>query len=152
MCIGITSDLPDFKDGKNPHKNPFGSEVALFKTSDGGAARMGVMWDAPGYHGETGRINGSKGSYGTYTSNYEGQEKELAAKINILKAPLPPGVNAGWHGGSHAYLTDDFIRGILVPGHKVCCGLKTALDTTIAGVYAHMSALKGGETLKIPQI
>lgn len=152
MCVGIKSDLPDFKDGKNPHNNPFGSEVALFKTSDGGAARMGVMWDAPGYGGETGRINGSKGSYGTYTSNYSGQEKELAAKINILKAPLPPGVNAGWHGGSHAYLTDDFIRGILVPGHKVCCGLKTALDTTIAGVYAHMSALKGGETLKIPQI
>ena len=151
-CIGIKSDLPDFKDGKNPHKNPFGSEVALFKTSDGGAARMGVMWDAPGYHGETGRINGSKGSYGTYTSNYEGQEKALAAKIDILKKPLPPGVNAGWHGGSHAYLTDDFIRGILVPGHKVCCGLKTALDTTIGGVYAHMSALKGGETLKIPQI
>ena len=58
-CIGITSDLPDFKDAKNPHKNPFGSEVALFKTSDGGAARMAVMWDAPGYHGETGRINGS---------------------------------------------------------------------------------------------
>ena len=151
-CIGIKSDLPDFKDGKNPHNNPFGSEVALFKTSDGGAARMGVMWDAPGYHGETGRINGSKGSYGTYTSNYEGQEKALAAKIDILKKPLPPGVNAGWHGGSHAYLTDDFIRGILVPGHKVCCGLKTALDTTIGGVYAHMSALKGGETLKIPQI
>ena len=151
-CVGITSDLPDFKDGNNPHKNPFGSEVALFKTSDGGAARMGVMWDAPGYHGETGRINGSKGSYGTYTSNYEGQEKALAAKIDILKKPLPPGVNAGWHGGSHAYLTDDFIRGILVPGHKVCCGLKTALDTTIGGVYAHMSALKGGETLKIPQI
>ena len=151
-CIGITSDLPDFKDAKNPHKNPFGSEVALFKTSDGGAARMGVMWDAPGYGGETGRINGSKGSYGTYTSNYNGQEKELAAKINILKAPLPPGVNAGWHGGSHAYLTDDFIRGILVPGHKVCCDIKTSLDTTIGGVYAHMSALKGGETLKIPQI
>ena len=77
---------------------------------------------------------------------------ELAAKIDILKAPLPPGVNAGWHGGSHAYLTDDFIRGILVPGHKVCCDIKTSLDTTIAGVYAHLSALKGGETMKIPQI
>ena len=152
MCVGITSDLPDFKDAKNPHNNPFGSEVALFKTSDGGAARMAVMWDSPGYHGETGRINGSKGSYGTYTSEYTGRDKELAAKIDILKAPLPPGVNAGWHGGSHAYLTDDFIRGILVPGHKVCCDIKTSLDTTIAGVYAHLSALKGGETLKIPQI
>ena len=151
-CIGITSDLPDFKDAKNPHNNPFGNEVAFFKTSDGGAARMAVMWDAPGYHGETGRINGSKGSYGTYTSVYGGLEKELAAKLDTLKKPLPPGVSAGSHGGSHAYLTDDFLRGILVPGHKVCCGLKTALDTTLGGVYAHMSALKGGETLKIPQI
>ena len=122
MCIGITSDLPDFKDAKNPHKNPFGSEVALFKTSDGGAAR------------------------------YNGLEKELAAKLDTLKKPLPPGVSAGSHGGSHAYLTDDFLRGILIPGHKVCCGLKTALDTTLGGVYAHLSALKGGETLKIPQI
>ena len=41
-CIGIKSDLPDFKDAANPYKNPFGSEVALFKTSDGGAARMAV--------------------------------------------------------------------------------------------------------------
>jgi hypothetical protein len=30
--------------------------------------------------------------------------------------------------------------------------IKTALDTTIAGVYAHMSAMKGGETLKIPTV
>ena len=152
MCVGIVSDLPDFKEAKNPHKNPFGSEVALFKTSDGGAARMAVMWDSPGYFGETGRINGSKGSYGTYSPNYTGQEKEIAGKIDIYKHPLPPGVPAGSHGGSHAYLTDDFLRGILVPEHKVCCDLKTSLNTTIAGVYAHLSALKGGETLKIPQV
>jgi hypothetical protein len=59
-------------------------------------------------------------------------------------------MDAGGHGGSHGYLTDDFLRGILVPGHKVCVDLKTALDTTLAGVYAHLSAMKGGETLKIP--
>jgi predicted dehydrogenase len=151
-CIGIVSDLPDFKGAKNPHNNPFASEVALFKTSDGGAARMAVMWDAPGYHGETGRINGTKGSYGTYSSVYTGMEKELAKTVEKAKNPLPPGVDAGAHGGSHAYLTDDFIRGILISGHKVCCDIKTSLDTTISGVYAHMSALKGGENLKIPQI
>ena len=148
-CIGIPSELPDFKDAANPHKNPFGCEVAFFKTSDGGAARMGVMWDAPGYGGETGRIHGSKGSY---MANYNGQEKDIAQKIDIAKPALPPGVPAGGHGGSHAYLTDDFLRAILVPGHKVCVDLKTALDTTIAGIYAHLSALKGGETLKIPAV
>ena len=113
---------------------------------------MAVMWDACGYGGETGRFNGSKGSFGTYSPMYTGQEKDLAEKLSILKDPLPPGVPAGSHGGSHAYLTDDFLRGILVSGHKVCCDIKTSLDTTIAGVYAHLSAMKGGETLKIPQI
>jgi hypothetical protein len=151
-CIGIPSDLPDFKNGNNRYKNRFGNEIAFFKTSDGGAARMAVMWDSQGYHGETGRINGTKGSYGTYSSDYTGPEKELAAKLNTLKSSLPSNVDAGGHGGSHAYLTDDFIRSILIPGHKVCCDLKTSLDTTIAGVYAHKSALLGGETLKIPQI
>jgi hypothetical protein len=34
---------------------------------------------------------------------------------------------------------------------QVCVDLKTALDTTLAGVYAHLSAMKGGELLKIPE-
>ena len=151
-CIGIRSDLPDFKDAANPYKNPFGSEVALFKTSDGGAARMAVMWDAPGYHGETGRLSGSKGTYGFYSPNYSGQLKEVADKADIFKPALPPGVDAGSHGGSHAYLTDDFLRGIILPDHKVCVDIKTALNTTVSGIYAHLSAMKGGETVKIPQV
>jgi hypothetical protein len=28
----------------------------------------------------------------------------------------------------------------------------TALNTTVMGVYAHLSAMKGGETLKIPKL
>jgi len=151
-CIGIKSDLPDFKDAANPYRNPFGSEVALFKTSDGGAARMAVMWDAPGYHGETGRLSGSKGSYGFYAPNYSGQLKEIADKADANKPALPPGVDAGGHGGSHAYLTDDFLRGILLPDHKVCVDVKTALNTTVGGICAHLSAMKGGETVKIPQV
>ena len=151
-CIGIRSDLPDFKDAANPYKNPFGSEVALFKTSDGGAARMAVMWDAPGYHGETGRLNGSKGSYGCYAPKYSGQRQDLADKADIFKPALPPGVDAGGHGGSHAYLTDDFLRGIILPGHKVCVDIKTSINTTVSGIYAHLSAMKGGETIKIPQV
>ncbi|MDY5954527.1 MAG: Gfo/Idh/MocA family oxidoreductase [Kiritimatiellia bacterium] len=150
-CHGIRSDLPDFKGGANAYGSPFASEIALFKTSDNSTARMAVVWDAPGYHGEVGRIHGTLGSY---TTGFHGLDsgKKIVAKVNLLKPLLPPGVDAGAHGGSHGYLTDDFLRGILVPGHKVCVDLKTALDTTLAGVYAHISAEKGGETLKIPQI
>lgn len=150
-CHGIRSDLPDFKGGANAYGNPFASEIALFKTSDNSTARMAVVWDAPGYHGEVGRIHGTLGSY---TTGFHGLDsgKKIVAKVNLFKPLLPPGVDAGAHGGSHGYLTDDFLRGILVPGHKVCVDLKTALDTTLAGVYAHISAEKGGETLKIPQV
>jgi hypothetical protein len=76
--------------------------------------------------------------------------KENAKKWS--KRALPKGMASGGHGGSHGYLTDDFIHGILVPEHKVCVDVVTALNTTIAGVYAHMSAMRGGETIKIPEI
>ena len=63
---------------------------------------------------------------------------------------MPPGVPGGGHGGSHGYLTDDFIRAILLKGRPVC-DAACALNTTVSGIYAHLSAMKGGETLKIPQ-
>lgn len=110
---------------------------------------MAVMWGAPGYHGETGRFHGTKGSYLNGPNIFD---KNLAARRDINKPLLPDGVDAGGHGGSHAYLTDDFIRAILLKDHHVCVDLKTALDTTVSGIYAHMSAMKDGETLKIPSV
>lgn len=56
------------------------------------------------------------------------------------------------HGGSHGYLTDDFLRAILDPKHRHVVNEKVALDTTICGVYSHLSAMRGGETLKIPAV
>ena len=147
-CVGTTDDSPIYKERQNPYGNPFRSEVAFFKTSDGGSARMTVAWGLPGYHGELGRCFGTKGCY--RNDRYAGDEA-LVKNVKQVRTGLPPGmVNNGHHGGSHPYLTDDFLRTILVPGHKVCVDVATALNTTVAGVYAHMSAMKGGEALKIP--
>ena len=85
---------------------------------------------------------------GGYRGWFDAEVKNMA----IAKPQLPPGMPAGGHGGSHGYLTDDFIRAIVLPGHKPCVDVKTALDTTIAGVYAHLSAMKGGETLSVPAV
>ena len=147
-CVGTSDDSPIYKERQNPYGNPFRSEVAFFKTSDGGSARMTVAWGLPGYHGETGRCFGTKGCY--RNDRYAGDEA-LVKNLKLVRTGLPPGmVNNGHHGGSHPYLTDDFLRAILVPGHKVCVDVATALNTTVAGVYAHLSAMKGGETLKLP--
>ncbi|MFA7175097.1 MAG: Gfo/Idh/MocA family oxidoreductase, partial [Kiritimatiellia bacterium] len=144
-CMGIPSILPDFQPANNQFKNPFATEVALFRTSEGGMARMAVSWDMPGAHGETGRIYGQKGCF---NAKYSGQVD--VTKVGQAKPNLPPGMPAGGHGGSHGYLTEDFITSILLK-RKPCVDVACALNTTVSGIYAHMSAMKDGETLKIPQ-
>ncbi|MBQ4195173.1 MAG: Gfo/Idh/MocA family oxidoreductase, partial [Thermoguttaceae bacterium] len=55
-CIGHVSKLEEYQKGANPWDNPFGTETALFNTSEGGSARMIVSWDTAGWGGETGRM------------------------------------------------------------------------------------------------
>jgi predicted dehydrogenase len=143
-CMGVPSLLGHLQPANNPYRNPFGTEIALFRTSEGGMARMGVSWDSPGYGGEMGRIRGQKGSY---YANYEGEEKDLP---DIKRPPLPPGVETGGHGGSHGYLMNEFVTAIL-QDRKPLVDVAQALNMTVAGIIAHESAMKGGELKKIPQ-
>ena len=143
-CMGMPSVIDYLKPANNAYKNPFGTEIALFRTSEGGMARMGVAWDSPGYGGEMGRIRGERGSY---YGKYEGLEKQLP---DINRPPLPPGVPAGSHGGSHGHLMNEFVTAIL-QNRKPLVDVAQALNMTVAGIMAHKSAMKGGELLKIPQ-
>lgn len=148
-CIGHKSSLEHFQPGNNPYQNPFGSEIALFRTSEGGMARMVVCWDTAGNGAESGRNRGELGSFDkTFTGTEQGQK--IIQKLNLKKHALPPGMNAGYHGGSHGFLTCDFIDAIL-RNRKPCVDIIKALNTTVSGVVAHQSALKDGELMKIPQ-
>jgi predicted dehydrogenase len=133
--LGMTSLYAEYKDGKNAHKNPFGTEVAMFKTSEGGMSRMAVSWDMKNAHGEQGRVYGQK----SHDKNIKG-----------ARPALPPSVGAGGHGGSHGQLTNNFIESILLDKRPIV-DVSEALNMTMAGVIAHESALKDGEWLKIPQ-
>jgi hypothetical protein len=64
--------------------------------------------------------------------------------------PLPPGVPAGGHGGSHGPLMNEFITAIL-EDRQPLVNVYEALAMTVPGIVAHQSALKDGETLKVPQ-
>ena len=144
-CLGMKSLLDVFQPAANAYKNPFATEIALFRTSEGGMSRMAVGWDMPGASGEKGRIYGQKASFdGQYSGKVD------TSKVDTNKWQLPKGMDAGGHGGAHGYLTDDFITAILT-GRQPRVNVATALNTTVSGVYAHMSAMKDGETLKIPQ-
>ena len=143
-CMGIPSVVDHLKPANNRYKNPFGTEVALFRSHDGGMSRMAVSWDTPGDHGERGRVRGDKGSF---YGKFEGIDTNLP---DTERPPLPPGMEAGGHGGSHGRLTDEFISAIL-QDRTPLVNVALALNMTVAGIVAHQSALKNGELLKIPQ-
>jgi predicted dehydrogenase len=143
-CMGMQSHIPHLQPANNRYQNPFGTEIALFRTSEGGMARMAVSWDTPRFEGEMGRIRGQRGSF---YGRYQGLEKNLP---EIRRPPIPPKVEPGGHGGSHGYLMNEFVSAIL-EDRTPLVDIATALNMTVAGIVAHKSALKDGELMKIPQ-
>ena len=107
---------------------------------------MAVSWDTPGEGGEVGRIRAEKGTYyGKFQS-----DKEDHVPPAISRPLLPPGVDAGGHGGSHGYLMSEFIEAILLDRTPLV-DVAQALNMTVAGIVAHQSALRDWELMRIPQ-
>jgi len=134
-CLGMPSIYPEFQPGSNQYDNRFGTEVALFKTSEGGMSRMAVSWDMKNANGEKGRVYG---------------QKSLKKNTVNKRPPLPPGVLGGGHEGSHGHLTNNFIESIILDKRPIV-GISEALNMTLSGVIAHKSALKDGQWMKVPQ-
>ncbi|MBI5687173.1 MAG: Gfo/Idh/MocA family oxidoreductase [Verrucomicrobia bacterium] len=139
--------------------NIFKSEVGLFRTSEGGISRM-IICGSQGEYLEAGRLRGEYAGYSWHNGRADGFvgdaegkrrfKKALEKGVQLKKPALPPGVSAGGHGGSHGYLADDFIDAIL-RGRKPAVDVIDALNMTVPGYYAHLSAMKDGERMKIPQ-
>jgi len=145
-CMGMRSTVEHLQPANNPFGNPFGTEIALFRTSEGGMARMAVSWDTPGEGGERGRIRTEKGAFhGRFQSGNENAPGPV-----IARPPLPPGVATGGHGGSHGYLMCEFVEAILL-NRKPLVDVAQSLNMTVSGIVAHQSALNDGELMKIPQ-
>jgi predicted dehydrogenase len=151
-CQG-TPDFEESRRAPNAIGNIFNSEVGLFRTAEGGISRM-MVCHSQGEYLEAGRIRGEYGGFNkTFVGDATGKkryEEALAKGLQVKKYALPPGVEPGGHGGSHGYLGDDFIDAIL-RSRKPVVDVIDALNMTVPGYYAHLSAMKGGETLKVPQ-
>ena len=143
-CLGSPGSMERYQN--NQYNNPFATQISFYRTSEGGMARMGRSADTlgHGYGAETGRVRGTKGSY---YDKYQGPEKDLP---DLTRPPLPPGMPAGGHGGSHGPLTNEFILSIL-EDRKPLVDIAMSLNMTVGGIVAHASALKDGEWMKIPQ-
>lgn len=143
-CTGSNAGFETYKPGANRYDNTFTDEIALLETAEGGASRMLMCKGIHGKVRETGRVFGEKGWMDGL--EYHGVMKELP---DISRPPLPPGVDAGGHGGSHGRLMDEFISSILEQ-RKPLVDVSQALNMTVCGIVAHQSALKDGERLDVP--
>jgi hypothetical protein len=146
----------------NGSGNTFRTEIGLCRTNEGGIFRM-VQGGSQGEYLEAGRVRGEYAGFCSHNGRLDCSaafvgdatgrarlEEAIKNGMQTRKYALPPGVSPGGHGGSHGYLGDDFVDSIL-RGRKPRVGVIEALNLTVPGFYAHRSALKDGESLKIPQ-
>ncbi len=137
----------------------FSYETALFQMSNGATMRICEhrQIGLPGR--ETFRIYGTLGGF--ESGSWVDKNGSYPKSIDEMRDPLPVEVsNAfagdsgstefyGGHGGSHAFLAYEFVDAI-AKERKPAISVWDAARYTAAGVAAHMSALKDGETVALP--
>lgn len=170
-CTGWNDGSQYYKD--NQYKNPFCNETGFFTTDKGHGFRVAVYWNVPARGTERGQWYGEKMSYfdpnpnglgymmvtmqdkqGQDDAGFVRSEPKLEAyqqpnwwETDMLPEPLR---HASGHGGSHTFITHEFIDA-LAHDRKPAVNIHEALAFTVPGIVAHKSALQGGVQLKVPQ-
>ncbi|GAB3327068.1 Gfo/Idh/MocA family oxidoreductase [Larkinella ripae] len=168
--LGWGDDSPVLKG--NLYKNPFWNETAFFKSNRGTPFRVEVNWRGALRNVERGEWRGEKmsffmphsepgestlvrmdgkealdhGGFQVAKNIVETYKQPMWWETDLLPAPLR---HKSGHGGSHTFITHEFIDAIL-NNRQPLVNIHEALAYTAPGIVAHQSALKGGEYLKIP--
>ena len=168
-CQGWGDDSPMLKN--NPYNNPFWNETAFFRTNLGHAFTGEVCWKGALVGCERGEWHGDKMSFyssyksldvhtvhatekqGTDDGGFKIAEPEMEPYEQTLwwetdALPEPMRHNSG-HGGSHTFITHEWIDSI-IKDRQPEVNIYEALAYTAPGIIAHQSALNGGESLRIP--
>ena len=172
VCHGWGDDDQTRKD--NVYNNPFWNESAMFRTNRGNALRANI-WRRGAHRGtERAEWIGIKMSFYDAHPNGIGpiiirpdkyrKEKDDASFVRYLPdreeyeqkqwwqtdmLPKPLRYNSG-HGGSHNFLTHEFIDA-LSHDRTPAIDVYESLAYTVPGIVAHDSAMQAGQLKKIPQ-
>lgn len=156
----------------NPYHNTFWNETALFDTAHHIPFKVNISWrgallptERCEWHGEKMSFYGGDPKIGEarivkHTDDLGHDDAGFMTSEPVVESYeqpqwwetslLPPSlrVNSG-HGGSHTFLTHEFIDAILNE-RKPAVDMEEAIAYTIPGIIAHESAKRGGERLSIP--
>jgi predicted dehydrogenase len=168
--FGWGDDSPILKD--NPWKNPFWNETAFFSTNKGTPFRVEVNWRGAVKDTVRAEWRGEKMSFisgpqepkdhilihsgeeiGRDDAGFKFKRPTIKNydqpqwwKTDMLPEPLR---HDSGHDGSHTFITHEFIDAI-INNRKPEVDIYEAIAYTAPGIVAHRSALKGGESMKIP--
>jgi predicted dehydrogenase len=147
--------------------NTFANETALFRCANGAAVRIGEYRRIGHVGREAFSLFGTEASFrenADGTAHWVTRDGAEPVAADGMRPPLPsPVLEAyrrgavgesdrgiyGGHGGSHAYLVDEFVRAVS-SGRRPAIDAWTAARFFVPGIIAHQSALRGGELLRIP--
>lgn len=170
MCLGFDDGTGPYHD--NAYGNPYGSEVALYKTDKGHILRHAQIWRGAVRGCERAEWYGSKFSYfmehpngmGPCIVRTSGQTEKDDAGFERQLSEFEPYSQPKWwetdllpetmrhdtgHDGSHVFLVNEFVMS-LIEGRTPSVNVYEALAYTVPGIIAHESAVNGGKELKIP--
>ncbi|MGQ9732371.1 MAG: Gfo/Idh/MocA family protein [Candidatus Zipacnadales bacterium] len=151
-CLGTPGKDEAFRD--NAYNNPFENQSALFRTSRGNLFRCNVMWNVWA-HGERAQWFGER--IALLMASWAGQPEVIKTAEGQTITPQPDywqllpekmRYDSG-HGGSHPFITHEFIQAIL-EDREPAVNVYEAVAMTAPGIVAHESSLRGGELLKVP--
>jgi len=151
----LPSDLYFRKDSVTG--NVFSHEVAMFRMSNGAIAQV-TESRRNGHIGHEGvvRIIGTESSYEQDTTDeYAGRWITTTQATRVdprsYRDPLPEALSSdlGGHGGSHAYLVDEFVSAC-TDARMPKINAWEAARYVAAGVTAHQSVMRDGELLQVP--
>jgi len=158
-CLGWGDPKLVAKFAHRPYQaNPYMNEFASMETSQGHMVRCNVFWQI-GAEGEQARWFGEKGSLYMEVPQVHGDiwtpRGQKAAPLHLPdywnSEMLPPAMRHGsGHGGSAVFISAEFINALL-ENREPAIDIYESLAMTVPGIVAHLSALKHGEQLSVPQ-
>jgi predicted dehydrogenase len=154
-CIGFKLPNDDWFRMDTVYKNEFSNEVGLFEMSNGASARICEFRRVGNPGGERVRsIYGTEGSFeqdssgnATWATTKGREAVEMTRRHEPLPEPLAS--DLGGHGGSHAYLANEFVDAVN-KSRQPRINVWEAVRYVAPGLVAHQSAMQDGERLQIP--
>ena len=155
-CLGWGHpQSPYIKERDNAYDNPFDVQAGIFKTNRNHISRVNVFWQGVA-HGERAQWFGTDLAF--YSPGSSGQPFIIKGENTPDWETIPnfwerlpePLRHDSGHGGSHTFITNEFIAA-LIEDREPAVDIYEALAMTAPGIVANESSLKGGEQLKVPQ-